>query len=158
MDGVNMNYGIVLQTKIGILTVIADEKSLIEVTYGYSDSDYQAKASPIVITAAAQIAEYLSGNRKQFELPVSTNGTKLQEQVWSILCTVPYGQTITYKDIAKKLNADISAQAIGSACRKNPLEIIIPTHRVTNADGKVAGNALTLDAKTAVLNLEKQHC
>ena len=152
-----MNYGMVLQTKVGMLTVIADEENLIEVAYGYSDTDYQAKANPVVIKTAAQIAEYLSGARKQFDPPTATQGTELQEQVWAVLKAVPYGETISYKDIAEKLNSDKTAQAIGGACRKNPLEIIIPSHRVVGSNGKVAGNAIEAPAKEAILNLEKNN-
>ena len=70
---------------------------------------------------------------------------------------VPYGTTVTYKDIIEKLGGDKSAQSVGSACRKNPLEIIIPTHRVLDAKGKVAGNAIEAPAKEAVLNIEKNN-
>ena len=152
-----MNYGMVLQTKVGILTVIADDENLLEVSFGYSDSDYKSQANPLLIKASAQIAEYLAGSRKTFELPVKTAGTELQEQVWAALQEVPYGTTVTYKDIIEKLGGDKSAQSVGSACRKNPLEIIIPTHRVLDAKGKVAGNAIEAPAKEAVLNIEKNN-
>lgn len=152
-----MKYGIVLQTKIGMLTVIADEENLVEVTYGYSDSDYKAEANPIVIKASAQIAEYLSGNRKKFDLPIATNGTELQEQVWAVLKDVPYGETVSYKDISQKLGEDKSVQAIGGACRKNPLSIIIPCHRVVGANGKIAGNAIEAPVKELVLKIEQNN-
>ena len=147
----------VLQTKVGILTVIADDENLLEVSFGYSDSDYKSQANPLLIKASAQIAEYLAGSRKTFDLPVKTAGTELQEQVWAALQEVPYGTTVTYKDIIEKLGGDKSAQSVGSACRKNPLEIIIPTHRVLDAKGKVAGNAIEAPAKEAVLNIEKNN-
>ena len=152
-----MNYGMVLQTKVGILTVIADEENLLEVSFGYSDTDYKSQANQVLIKASAQIAEYLSGSRKSFDLPTQTKGTELQEQVWAVLKEVPYGQTVTYKDICEKLGGDKTAQAIGGACRKNPLEIIIPSHRVVDAKGKVAGNAIEAPAKEAVLNIEKNN-
>ena len=152
-----MNYGMVLQTKVGILTVIADDENLLEVSFGYSDSDYKSQANPLLIKASAQIAEYLAGSRKTFDLPVKTAGTELQEQVWAALQEVPYGTTVTYKDIIEKLGGDKSAQSVGSACRKNPLEIIIPTHRVLDAKGKVAGNAIEAPAKEALLNIEKNN-
>lgn len=152
-----MNYGMVLQTKVGILTVIADDENLLEVSFGYSDSDYKSQANPLLIKASAQIAEYLAGSRKTFDLPVKTAGTELQEQVWAALQEVPYGTTVTYKDIIEKLGGDKSAQSVGSACRKNPLEIIIPTHRVLDAKGKVAGNAIEAPSKEAVLNIEKNN-
>ena len=152
-----MNYGMVLQTKVGILTVIADDENLLEVSFGYSDSDYKSQANPIFIKSSAQIAEYLAGSRKTFDLPVKTAGTELQEQVWAALQEVPYGTTVTYQDIIEKLGGDKSAQSVGSACRKNPLEIIIPTHRVLDAKGKVAGNAIEAPAKEAVLNIEKNN-
>lgn len=157
MDGEIMNYGIVLQTKIGMLTVIADEENLVEVTYGYSDTDYKAEANPIVIKASAQIAEYMSGSRKTFDLPIATKGTELQEQVWAVLKDVPYGETVSYKDISAKLGEEKSAQAIGGACRKNPLAIIIPCHRVVGANGKVAGNATEAPAKELLLKMEKNN-
>ena len=101
-----MNYGMVLQTKVGILTVIADDENLLEVSFGYSDSDYKSQANPLLIKASAQIAEYLAGSRKTFDLPVKTAGTELQEQVWAALQEVPYGTTVTYKDIIEKLGGD----------------------------------------------------
>ena len=73
-----MNYGMVLQTKVGILTVIADDENLLEVSFGYSDSDYKSQANPLLIKASAQIAEYLAGSRKTFDLPVKTAGGSLR--------------------------------------------------------------------------------
>ena len=83
-------------------------------------------------------------------------GTDFQIQVWQALAQIPYGQTISYTDIAKKIKNPKAVRAVGSANGKNPLAIIVPCHRVISADGTLGGYAGGLKIKTALLNLEKK--
>jgi len=103
---------------------------------------------------------YFSGNIPDFTPPLSLNGTAFQLEVWNILLGIPYGQTISYGDIAKQLAArkkvpHMSAQAVGNAVGKNPIPIIVPCHRVIGSDGSLTGYAGGLDKKSFLLSLEK---
>lgn len=103
---------------------------------------------------------YFSGNIPDFTPPLSLNGTAFQLEVWNILLGIPYGQTISYGDIAKQLAARkkvsrMSAQAVGNAVGKNPISIIVPCHRVIGSDGSLTGYAGGLERKSFLLSLEK---
>ena len=105
-----------------------------------------------------QFEEYLAGERYTFDFPVDLQGTEFQQEVWNILKTIPYGQTVSYLDIALKLGRDHkSAQAIGGAVGSNPLSIVYPCHRVVGSDGSLTGYTGGLDIKIALLNHELEH-
>ncbi|KIL45863.1 methylated-DNA--protein-cysteine methyltransferase [Jeotgalibacillus soli] len=88
-----------------------------------------------------QLIEYFDGKRKVFELPIFLNGTIFQQEVWQALQTIPYGQSCSYQDIAKRIDRDKAVRAVGQANRKNPLPIIIPCHRVNGKNGALTGYA-----------------
>ena len=103
---------------------------------------------------------YFSGDKPDFTPEIHTTGTEFQEEVWSILKTIPYGETMTYGDIAKSIAASrgisrMSAQAVGGAVGSNPISIIVPCHRVLGSGGKLTGFASGLDNKIALLKTEK---
>lgn len=104
---------------------------------------------------------YFEGKRPEIsELNLSMRGSKFAKQVWNILCEIPYGETLTYGEIARKLAKmrgveRMSAQAVGGAVGHNPIAIIVPCHRVIGANGKLTGYAAGLDIKTKLLELEK---
>lgn len=104
---------------------------------------------------------YFAGKRPEIsELNLSMRGSEFAKQVWNILCEIPYGETLTYGEIARKLAKmrgveRMSAQAIGGAVGHNPIAIIVPCHRVIGANGKLTGYAAGLDIKTKLLELEK---
>ena len=94
------------------------------------------------------------------ELKLKPNGSPFQQEVWKILCTIPYGKTTTYKDIAQEIaqkhgKPSMSAQAVGGAVGHNPISIIIPCHRVIGSNGSLTGYAGGIDKKLALLKLEK---
>ena len=107
-------------------------------------------------TICSQLDEYFAGKRKIFDLPLSIIGTDFQMKVWNEIKQIPYGLTLTYSDIAKNIGDKNLARAVGSACNKNPIIIIIPCHRVVskNNDG---GYAYGTKAKKYLLNLEKEN-
>ena len=112
----------------------------------------------LLTSAAQQIGEYLEGRRREFTLPVRLSGTPFQTTVWDILRTIPYGRTLSYRDVARLLGKDDRyLRAIGSAISRNPLMLIVPCHRVIGSDGSLTGYAGGLDRKQALLTLERRH-
>lgn len=104
--------------------------------------------------AYVQITEYLKGDRKEFDLPLNPSGTDFQQQVWSKVLEIEYGKTKSYGNIAKELGDEKKARAVGNACNKNPIPIIIPCHRVTCTNGNLAGYIGGDDIKQLLINIE----
>jgi methylated-DNA-[protein]-cysteine S-methyltransferase len=109
----------------------------------------------ILKTAALQLQEYIKGERKRFDLKLDLIGTDFQLRVWKELMKIPYGKTYSYKDLATKLNDPNACRAVGTANGKNPICIIIPCHRVINANGKLGGYSGGLEHKIDLLKLEQ---
>jgi methylated-DNA-[protein]-cysteine S-methyltransferase len=103
---------------------------------------------------ARQVADYLDGKRKDFDLPLTPSGTAFQQRVWREIARIPYGQTITYAELAKRAGSPGSARAAGAATGRNPLSIIVPCHRVVGSSGSLTGYAGGLDRKARLLRLE----
>jgi len=103
---------------------------------------------------AGQIADYLEGKRKSFDLPLTAAGTAFQRRVWKEIARIPYGRTITYAELAKRAGSPGSARAAGAATGRNPHSIIVPCHRVVGSHGSLTGYAGGLDRKARLLELE----
>lgn len=111
---------------------------------------------PLLIDAKKQLSEYFEGKRTQFELPLKQWGTVFQEQVWTALADIPYGDSWTYSDVAVKIGNRKAVRAIGQANKSNSLPIFIPCHRVIGTSGKLTGYAGTkTELKAVLLDLEK---
>lgn len=125
--------------------------------HGFSiGTDWQEdEGAPPFPIARRQLGDYFSGTRKVFDLPLKTNGTLFQENVWQILKSIPYGTTSSYKDIALQLNKPDSIRAVGGANGRNPISIIIPCHRVLGSDGKLTGYGGGIERKAALLDFER---
>lgn len=113
--------------------------------------------TPLIRRAAAQLQEYFAGKRKVFDLPLAPEGTPFQHRVWAVLRSIPYGQTLTYGEVASRAGNPKASRAVGMANNRNPLMIIVPCHRVIGAGGKLVGYACGLDKKEFLLNLERGH-
>ena len=109
---------------------------------------------PVLAEARNQLLAYFAGERSTFDLPLSPKGTAFQLRVWSALCTIEYGTTRSYGQIADQIGAPGAARAVGSANHDNPLAIVVPCHRVVGANGSLVGYAGGLDQKRALLDLE----
>ena len=105
--------------------------------------------------AFGEIEEYIFGNRKAFDLPLKMKGTPFQIKVWQELCRIPYGKTVSYKEIAERIGNPKAARAVGMANHNNPLWIVVPCHRVVSADGKLNGYAGGTDVKKKLLQTER---
>jgi methylated-DNA-[protein]-cysteine S-methyltransferase len=105
-----------------------------------------------------QLSEYFCGTRRTFELPLAPAGTPFQLAVWQALRAIPYGETLSYGELAQRLGRAGGARAVGLANGANPLPIIVPCHRVIGADGSLTGFGGGLDIKRALLSLEGAAC
>jgi methylated-DNA-[protein]-cysteine S-methyltransferase len=103
---------------------------------------------------AAQVAGYLEGRRRDFDLPVAAAGTPFQQRVWKEIAAIPFGKTITYAQLAERAGSPGSARAAGAATGRNPHSIIVPCHRVIGTSGRLTGYAGGLERKAHLLRLE----
>ncbi len=104
----------------------------------------------------AQLTEYLAGERRTFDLPLRPVGTLFQRRVWDELCRIPFGETISYAELARRVGQPGAARAVGSANGRNPIGLIIPCHRVIAADGGLGGYGGGLDRKRWLLRHEAE--
>ena len=110
--------------------------------------------SPRCDSVIAQLDEYFAGERVTFDVLLRPIGTAFQQKVWAVLQTIPYGTTITYKDLAERIGNPAAVRAVGRANGTNPIPIIIPCHRVIGADGSLTGFGGGLALKEGLLKLE----
>ena len=117
---------------------------------GTRDDDH-----PVLLAARTQLGEYFARERREFDLPLAPVGTAFQQRVWAALLAIPYGETASYGDVARRLGLLPSAsRAVGLANGSNPISIIVPCHRVIGADGSLTGYGGGLDRKRYLLDLE----
>ena len=124
------------------------------------DKEPEEKEIPLFEKVKQWLDIYFSGREPDFTIPLHFTGTDFQNEVWEILCTIPYGHTMTYGEIAKQIAAKkglphMSAQAVGGAVGHNRISIIVPCHRVVGADGSLTGYAGGIEKKAKLLKLEK---
>jgi methylated-DNA-[protein]-cysteine S-methyltransferase len=110
-----------------------------------------AAAPPVLARAAAQLAEYFAGARRDFDVPLAPRGTEFQRRVWRELEAIPFGQTRTYGELARAVGHPTASRAVGAANGRNPLSIFVPCHRVIAGSGALTGYAGGLDAKRWLL-------
>ncbi len=161
-----MQYTNKYVSPLGTIVLAADEVGLTGLWFEgqkysalYLDKNHQEKELPIFMQAKKWLDIYFSGREPDFELSLHFMGTEFQDEVWAILYRIPYGQTMTYGDLAKKLAkkkgiARMSAQAVGGAVGRNRISIIVPCHRVVGVNGNLTGYAGGIDKKLALLKLE----
>ena len=102
-----------------------------------------------------QLIEYIEGKRRSFDFPYELRGTDFQNKVWQELCKIPYGETRSYKEIARAIGNEKACRAVGMANNKNPIIIVVPCHRVVGANGKLVGYAGGISMKQHLLDMEK---
>jgi methylated-DNA-[protein]-cysteine S-methyltransferase len=116
-----------------------------------------AEETPLIKEATSQLSEYFTGKRKVFDIPLDIEGTPFQLAVWKALSGIPYGETRSYKEISESIGRAKAYRAVGMACNRNPVAIIIPCHRVIGADGSMTGFASDVGIKEKLLEIEKRY-
>ncbi|MCR4466200.1 methylated-DNA--[protein]-cysteine S-methyltransferase [Burkholderia sp. SCN-KJ] len=118
------------------------------------DADVRS-ASPLVCKVAEEVAEYFTGTRETFSVPIHLRGTAFQRSVWKELLAIPFGELVSYGDITERVGLPMSAaRAVGGAVGRNPVSIMVPCHRVIGASGSLTGYAGGIERKRALLSLE----
>ena len=111
--------------------------------------------SASVTAAKRELAEYFAGRRRKFETPVKSVGTAFQERVWDELRTVPFGETVSYVDLAKTIGRPAAFRAVAQANAQNPAAVLMPCHRIVNGDGSIGGYNAGIERKRWLLDFEK---
>jgi methylated-DNA-[protein]-cysteine S-methyltransferase len=110
---------------------------------------------PVLDAALVQLRQYFAGQRRTFELPLDLVGTAFQRSAWLALADIPYGETVSYGEQARRLGRPTAVRAVGAANGRNPIAVILPCHRVIGGDGSLTGYAGGLDIKSALLDHER---
>ena len=159
-----MNSYSLINSPIGDIMLVADNSALIGIYFVGCDHIPAASGRwtldpkhPVLQQAATQLDEYFAGKRTEFSLPLHLAGTEFQEKVWREIARIPYGETISYSDLAKRAGATHAIRAVGTSTGRNPVSIVIPCHRVVGKDGNMRGFAGGLERKRRLLDLEKPH-
>lgn len=145
---------------IGTLTLESDGQALLRIRLPEEDwapdrkDERLSDAAPFA-AVIRQLDEYFAGDRTRFDLPLAPCGTAFQRNVWDLLLEIPHGQTISYRELARRVGNPAACRAVGAANGRNPLPVVIPCHRVVGSDGRLTGYAGGLAAKEALLSLEK---
>lgn len=162
-----MQYTSHYRLPIGNILLAADEVGLTGLWFEgqkyfalYLDKEHEEKEIPIFEKVKEWLDIYFAGKEPDFTVPLHFTGTDFQNEVWEILCAIPYGRTMTYGEIAKQVAAKkglprMSAQAVGGAVGRNGISVIVPCHRVVGANGSLTGYAGGIDKKIKLLQLEK---
>jgi methylated-DNA-[protein]-cysteine S-methyltransferase len=141
-----------IETPLGPVTATEGDHGLVALAFGGLLGDNAA--SPVLDATRRQLEEYFAGERREFELPLAPTGTPFQRNVWNALAQVGYGETISYRALARKLGRPGAARAVGRANALNPLAIVIPCHRVVGASGALTGYGGGIERKRVLLELE----
>jgi len=154
----------VLATPIGGLEVTVADGAVVGVRFSRQSPNAQPShpesvdphgLDPVLATAWAELTQYFAGERTRFTVPVRfTRGSPFERAVWARIATIPYGQMTTYGQIARDLGEPGGAQAVGAACGRNPVPVIVPCHRVVGANGTLVGFGGGLPRKRQLLTLE----
>jgi methylated-DNA-[protein]-cysteine S-methyltransferase len=154
---------VTVPSPVGPLTIVAEGG---KITGLYMDAQRHAPApesfglpadpaeEPFA-AAAAQLQAYFDGGLTEFDLPLSPAGTEFQRRVWAGLRAIPYGETVSYGELASRLGSPAASRAVGLANGKNPIAIVVPCHRVIGSDGSLTGYGGGLDRKRFLLALER---
>ena len=164
-----MNYKYTYESPLGTMIMLGTLSYLTDLFFideahapSYDDAEYiEQLTGPFEVTIM-WLNQYFNGKKPFITPPIQLEGTEFRKSVWSILQTLPYGETITYGDIGKQIAQEqgkekFSAQAVGGAVGHNPISIIVPCHRVIGSNGQLTGYAGGIERKKYMLDLESEH-
>lgn len=146
---------------VGALTLVASDKGLAAILWEHDRPNrvklgdlVEDRAHPVLRRAEAQLAEYFAGRRTAFDIDYDLAGTPFQKKVWAALLAIPFGETRTYGGIAAAIGRPKASRAVGAACGRNPVSIMVPCHRALGSTGALTGFAGGLETKKRLLALE----
>jgi methylated-DNA-[protein]-cysteine S-methyltransferase len=137
----------------GPLVLEGDDETLTRLGFGAPSAPQGDAAS--IAAAAIQLEQYFAGERTEFELDVELSGTPFERRVWDEVRAIPYGETASYAEIARRVGRPSACRAVGRANGRNPIALIVPCHRVVGSDGSLTGYAGGIEMKRALLDLER---
>lgn len=150
-----------IESPLGELYLVADETHLHALIFKRAWTSFKKTRGPmtegsskLIRETARQLKEYFAGRRRDFDIPLASQGTEFQKEVWNALCKIPYGKTISYQEQAESIGRPKAMRAVGGTNGKNPISIIVPCHRVIGCSGKLTGYAGGLENKEFLLKLE----
>lgn len=150
-----MKYAVRIDTPVGPMTLAADEEAITNVDFGMElPQGAELRSTPLLQKAADELNEYFAGTRRAFSVPLAPKGTAFQQLCWDALTRIPYGETISYGEEARRIQKPKASRAVGMANHYNPIAILIPCHRVIGKDGKLTGYGSGLPIKQFLLSLE----
>ncbi|MGH9543450.1 MAG: methylated-DNA--[protein]-cysteine S-methyltransferase [Terriglobales bacterium] len=144
---------------VGVLRIAGDAEAIRGIEFprrgGWGAAEPSPPPAPRPLAdAIRQLGEYFARRRRAFDLPLAPEGTEFQRRVWECLRAIPYGETISYGELARRVGRPAAARAVGAANGANPIPIVIPCHRVIGASGALIGFGGGLSVKSALLALE----
>ena len=148
-----MTFSTKFSSPVGPLTLEGDDFHLSRLGFGAANAPQgDAKA---VAAAAIQLEQYFAGERTEFDLDIELDGTPFERRVWDEVRAIPFGETATYGEIARRVGSPSACRAVGRANGRNPIAVIVPCHRVIGSDGSLTGYAGGMEMKRALLELER---
>lgn len=158
-----MEHTVYIGTPVGKLGIAASDRGVTRIFFAHecgAGTDIKeapaGEITPLLRQAAAELAEYFAGRRREFTFALTPSGTPFQQAVWNALRTIPYGESRSYKQIAEQIGRPKACRAVGMANNRNPIAIVVPCHRVVGSSGKLVGYAGGLDTKAYLLGLERE--
>lgn len=147
------------QTELGTIGIAENGSAITDLWFEREEApeDAALRETDLLKEAGRQLQAYLAGDLKVFSLPLAPSGTEFQLRVWESLRTIPYGETRSYKEVARSIGNEKACRAVGMANNRNPVSIVIPCHRVIGANGKLVGYGGGLPIKERLLRLERQY-
>jgi len=158
-----MNYFTTMDSPIGELLLISDAEFLTGLYTLPAAANEKLKLGaryhaelPLFVLVKEQLKQYFASDRRDFDIPLQPSGTEFQKSVWAELRRIPYGEHISYGELAKRIGNPAASRAVGLANGRNPLSIIVPCHRVISQNGSLTGYAGGLERKQFLLEIEAQ--
>jgi methylated-DNA-[protein]-cysteine S-methyltransferase len=141
------------ESPIGLIEIGGTDTAITSLLF-VEERRLEATSNAVCAEAVRQLSEYFDGKRQDFELPLELTGTEFQRQVWTELTSIPFGQTVSYADLARSIGKPSAVRAVGAANGDNPISIIVPCHRVVGSDGGLTGYGGGLARKEWLLRHE----
>lgn len=152
-----MNY-MFYESPVGKLTIHLDKDVIRAIVFGHQVSDGKFNDDPVLgMNIFDELDSYFAGKSKKINLKFKPDGSEFQRMIWNVLLEIPYGETTSYSKIAERAGKPKAARAVGTACKSNPIPILIPCHRVIGKNGSLTGYAGGLDNKIILLEIENKN-